>query len=64
MGLSPVAGGLVVAATCTVVVLGTASVWAAGGAALNRLVSGGRAQRAVSLALAVVLAASVAFIWL
>ena len=39
-------GGLVVAATCTVVVLGTAAVWAAGGAALNRLVSGGRAQRA------------------
>jgi threonine/homoserine/homoserine lactone efflux protein len=61
--LGPVAGGLVVAATCTVVVLGTAAVWAAGGATLNRLVSGGRAQRAVSLALAVVLAASVAFIW-
>jgi threonine/homoserine/homoserine lactone efflux protein len=62
--LGPVVGGLMVAATCTVVVLGTAGVWAAGGAALNRLVSGGRAQRAVSLALAALLAASVAFIWL
>jgi threonine/homoserine/homoserine lactone efflux protein len=62
--LGPVAGGLVVAATCAVVIVGTAAVWAAGGAALNRVVSRGRAQRAVSLALAVVLAASVAFIWL
>jgi hypothetical protein len=45
------------------VILATASVWAAGGAALNRVVDGGRTQRAVNLALAVILAASVAFIW-
>jgi threonine/homoserine/homoserine lactone efflux protein len=62
-GLGPVAGGLVVAATCATVILGTATVWAAGGAAVGRLTGGGRTQRAVNLALALVLAASVAFIW-
>jgi threonine/homoserine/homoserine lactone efflux protein len=62
--LAPVAGALAVAATCVVVILATASVWAAGGAALSRLVDGGRAQRAINLALALVLAASVAFIWI
>jgi hypothetical protein len=46
------------------VILGTAAVWATGGAALTRVVDDGRAQRAVSVALAVVLAASVAFIWI
>jgi threonine/homoserine/homoserine lactone efflux protein len=62
-GLTPVAGGLVVAATCATVILPTAAVWAAGGAAVGRLTDGGRSQRAVNVALAVVLAASVAFIW-
>jgi threonine/homoserine/homoserine lactone efflux protein len=62
-GLTPVAGGLAVAATCATVILGTAAVWAAGGAALRRLSEGGRTQRAVNVALALVLAASVAFIW-
>jgi threonine/homoserine/homoserine lactone efflux protein len=62
-GLTPVAGGLVVAATSATVILGTATVWAAGGAGLRRLSDGGRTQRAVNVALAVVLAASVAFIW-
>jgi threonine/homoserine/homoserine lactone efflux protein len=61
--LAPVPAALAVAATSAVIVLGTAAVWAAGGAALNRLVAGGPAQRAVSLALALVLAASVALIW-
>jgi threonine/homoserine/homoserine lactone efflux protein len=63
-GLGTLAAALVVAATCAVVILGTASVWAAGGAALNRLADDGRAQRAVNLALALALAASVAFIWI
>ena len=63
-GLGTPTAAVVVAATCAVVILGTASVWAAGGAALDRLVDDGRAQRAVNLALALVLAASVAFIWL
>jgi hypothetical protein len=38
-------------------------VWAAGGAALSRL-DDGWAQRAVSVVLALLLAASVAFIWI
>jgi threonine/homoserine/homoserine lactone efflux protein len=62
-GLGPVAGGLAVAATCATVILGTATVWAAGGATLRRFTDGGRAQRVVNGALALVLAASVAFIW-
>jgi hypothetical protein len=45
------------------VILATASAWAAGGAALNRVAEDRRAQRAVSLALAVLLAASVVLIW-
>lgn len=63
-GMAPVAGGLAVAATCVVVILATASVWAAGGAALSRLVDDASAQRAINLALALVLAGSVAFIWI
>jgi len=63
-GLPPVAGGLAVAATCAVVILPTAAVWAAGGAALTRIVDDGRAQRVVNVALALILAASVAFIWI
>jgi threonine/homoserine/homoserine lactone efflux protein len=63
-GLSTLTAALVVAATCAVVILGTASVWAAGGAALTRLVDDGHTQRALSLVLALVLAASVAFIWI
>ena len=63
-GLTPLAGAVAVAATCAVVILGTAAVWAAGGAALHRLADDGRAQRVVNVALALVLAASVAFIWI
>jgi threonine/homoserine/homoserine lactone efflux protein len=63
-GLGPVTRALVVAATCVAVILVSASLWAAGGAALSRLVSDGPAQRRINLALAVLLAASVAFIWI
>ena len=63
-GLMPLAGAVAVAATCAVVILGTAAVWAAGGAALHRLADDGGAQRVVNVALALVLAASVAFIWI
>ena len=62
-GLTPLAGALAVAATSAAVILGTAAVWAAGGGALHRLTDG-RAQRVVNVALALVLAASVAFIWI
>ncbi len=47
-----------------VVILPTAAVWAAGGAALNRIVDDGRAQRVVNGALALVMAVSVACIWI
>jgi threonine/homoserine/homoserine lactone efflux protein len=62
--LAPVAAALAVAAIIAVVILGTASVWAAGGAALSRVLGDGRAQRPVNLTLALLLAASVAFIWI
>jgi threonine/homoserine/homoserine lactone efflux protein len=62
--LAPVGAALTVAATSAVVILGTAAVWAAGCAALNRVVDDGRTQRAVSVGLAVTLAASVALIWI
>jgi threonine/homoserine/homoserine lactone efflux protein len=62
--LAPVPAALAVAATSAVVILATAALWAAGGAALNRIVENGRTQRAVSLALALLLVASVAFIWI
>ena len=61
--LAPVPAALAVAATSAAVILATASAWAAGGAALNRVAEDRRAQRAVSLALAVLLAASVVLIW-
>ena len=63
-GLGTAQAALVVAATSAVVILGTASVWAAGGAALHRVADHGRVQRAINLALALLLAASVGFIWL
>jgi threonine/homoserine/homoserine lactone efflux protein len=62
-GLPPVAAALTVSATCALVILATASVWAAGGAALNRLAADPRAQRVVNVALGLVLAVSIAFIW-
>jgi hypothetical protein len=46
------------------VILPTAAVWAAGGAAVRRLTDGGGSRRAVNVALALVLAASAAFIWI
>jgi threonine/homoserine/homoserine lactone efflux protein len=62
-GRPPLVGGLLVAATCAVVILGAAAVWAAGGVALGRIAGGGRARRGIDLALALVLAASVALVW-
>jgi threonine/homoserine/homoserine lactone efflux protein len=62
-GAMPLAGGLAVAATCASVILGTAAVWAAGGAALGRLAEDGHTRRVVNVVLALLLAASVAFIW-
>jgi threonine/homoserine/homoserine lactone efflux protein len=49
--------------TLMVIVIASSSIWAAGGAALGRVVENERARRAVSIALAVLLGASVALIW-
>jgi threonine/homoserine/homoserine lactone efflux protein len=62
--LAPVAAALTLTATCSLVALATAAVWAAGGAALQRVLQHPTAQRAVSITLAVVIVASVALIWI
>jgi threonine/homoserine/homoserine lactone efflux protein len=46
-----------------VVVVGSSSIWAVGGAALGRVVEDERKRRAVSIALAVLLVASVVLLW-
>lgn len=56
-------GSLLMAAVIMAVVLPSAGVWAAGGHALGRFVSGARAHRAMSLVLALLLAGMVVLIW-
>ena len=46
------------------VVVGSSTIWAVGGAALGRIVEDERKRRAVSIALALLLVASVALIWI
>ncbi len=46
------------------VVVGSSSIWAAGGAALGRVVDDERTRRAVSVVLAAMLVASVAILWI
>jgi len=61
----PVAIGTVaVAATMAAVVVPTAGLWAAGGGAFTRVFSGDRTSRAVSIVLAVVVAATVVSVWI
>ena len=50
-------------AVLMVVVVGASSIWAAGGAALGRVVEDERARRAISVGLAILLVAAVALIW-
>jgi threonine/homoserine/homoserine lactone efflux protein len=57
-------GSIVVAGTMMMVVIPTAALWAAGGGALSRFVSGGRASRLVSLSLAALMAATVVYVWI
>jgi threonine/homoserine/homoserine lactone efflux protein len=63
-GVHVVLGSLLMAAVIMVVIAPSASVWAAGGHALGRFVSGPRAHRAVSVGLALLLAGMVVLIWL
>jgi threonine/homoserine/homoserine lactone efflux protein len=46
------------------VVIGSSSIWAAGGAMLGRVAEDGRTHRIMSIALAALLVASVAFLWI
>ena len=50
--------------TMVVVVIPTAALWAAGGTALHRVTASGRAHRALNGGLALLLALSIAFIWI
>lgn len=58
------AGVVLVTITLMIVVVGASSIWAAGGAGLGRIVEDQRTRRAVSIALATLLVASVALIWI
>jgi threonine/homoserine/homoserine lactone efflux protein len=59
-----VTGSLLVAAVMMAVILPMAGVWAAAGGLIGRLLDGARTRRAVSIVLAVLLAASVIYVWL
>lgn len=61
----PVAiGSAIVILVMIVVVIPTAALWAAGGTALHRLTTSQRAHRALNGALGLLLAMSIAFIWI
>ncbi|MFQ5967976.1 MAG: LysE family translocator [Acidimicrobiia bacterium] len=63
-GLPVVLGSALMALTMMFVVVPAAFLWAAGGTVLNRLISGRQARRILSVILAVLLAATVAYIWI
>lgn len=62
--LPVVLGSALVAVTMMIVIVPTAALWAAGGGVLSRLISSDRARRVVSLALASLLVATVASVWI
>jgi threonine/homoserine/homoserine lactone efflux protein len=62
--LAPVAGSIVVAATMMAIVVPTATLWAAAGGSVNRLLTSDRRRRAVSLALAALVVATVVSVWI
>ena len=62
--LSPLVGTAVVALTMALVILPTASIWAAAGGVIGRLVTSPRTRQAVSLVLAAMVVASVALVWI
>ena len=63
-GLPIATGSLLVAVTMMAVILPTAELWAVAGDALNRLISGARTHRIVSLALAATVALTVVWVWI
>jgi threonine/homoserine/homoserine lactone efflux protein len=56
-------GGILVAITMMLIVVPTAALWAGAGGVLSRFIAGERANRLVSVALAVLLAATVLYVW-
>ncbi|MGH3490822.1 MAG: LysE family translocator [Actinopolymorphaceae bacterium] len=62
--LPVVLGSAIVVATMMLVVLPTAAAWAAGGTVINRFVTRDRTHRLISIALALLLVASVAHLWI
>lgn len=64
VGLPAIAGSIVVAITMVVVVVPTAALWAGGGRILSPLLINERDHRIVSLVLAALLAATVAYVWI
>ncbi len=62
--LPVVAGSLLTAVTMTVVVVPAFVVWAAGGDVLGRLISQPRQRRLLSLILAVLVVATVGYVWI
>ena len=61
--LSGPGGAVVVALVMMAVILPSASIWAAGGEAMGRLIVGHGAERVVGLAMGALLAATVALVW-
>lgn len=59
-----VVGSLLTAATMMIVVIPSAAIWGAGGALLQGFITGGRAQRALNIVLALLLVATIAYIWI
>ena len=59
-----IVGVLVLTTTLMVVVVGSSSIWAVGGAALGRVVDDERTRRVISIGLASLLVASVALLWI
>ena len=57
-------GSLLVAAVMAAVAIPSSAVWAIGGEALNRLIERPRTRRAVGLGLALLIAATVALVWI
>ena len=63
-GMTALSSKFAVAVTMIVVIVPTAAFWAAGGDLLGRLLTGERSRRVVSLALAGLLVATIAYVWI
>ena len=62
-GVPPLTGSLLVAALMALVIIPTQALWAGAGGTLGRLMTDDRTRRLISLALAVLLAATVIDVW-